>query len=406
MGSQKSRICTRRDFIQAMTGTVLGLTTLGMSQAARIQGSESLMLGGLINDYVARHIWGPYWQSTDPLGTMRENGLSWMTSWLYTTSSSYLANTPPEKWSSLPWRDEYWASLEYVTHFFKKISADGYRFHLLLGFSDQHPYPCHQIIPAEWRDLSDGELSNAVQGYAYQTAQHFIDEDLNVELYTLGNEIEFGILNTLPGQNCVPPGIDVFTDLNYLRQFVWPLEARLLRSAIQGISEANPTAMISLHPNSVGKSRGHQHLKAFLYSMLQGNVEFDYVSYTYPQPEVELIEGTRPYYHSFAFSDLMNFTASIGKQALIGECFYPHSSNRIIASPDPGYPFSPEGQAKWLRDFLSFSGDHNVIAGLIYWYPEYFPGYSMDLSLSEDYTGLFLSETEPSPAMEEFRKYA
>ena len=38
----------------------------------------------------------------------------------------------------------------------------------------------------------------------------------------------------------------------------------------------------------------------------------------------------------------------------------------------PGYPLTPEGQQKWLTDFLSFCAHNPGIAGVFYWSPEWF----------------------------------
>ena len=398
------RKITRREFLR-VSGTLTSVFLFPGFHFKALTREEDFIVGGLINDYIARRIWGPFWKSVNPLEVLHDNGFRWVATWVLTKSSSFLRDTPPERWQTLPWRDEYWASLEYVTQFLKEAQAVGHRLHLLLAMSNEHPYPCHQIIPPEWRGLSDNELANALEKYCFNTAKHFVDNGLNIEIYSMGNEIEFGILNTLPGQSCVPPGVDVFTDLDFLRRNIWPHEASLLKAAIRGVKQANPTAKIALHPNSVGRSINNQHLRAFLTAMVQGGVEFDYVSFSNPTTWSVLVEGTRPYYRSIQFQSLINFVASLRKKVLIGEFLYPHSSARIDAPPDPGYPYSPSGQAKWVRDFLSFSVNNDTIVGVFYWYPEYFPGYSMDLKLSADYTGLFASETQIQPAMKEFRRF-
>jgi len=369
------------------------------------QTTNEFIVGGLINDYVARKTWGPYWKSSSPLHVMRENGFGWAATWVLIRSSPYLSNTVPAEWSRLPWRDEYWCSLEYATEFCREAQKEGLRLHVLLVLSDKPTFPCHQDIPTQWQGLSDAKLATAVERYCTDTASHFARIGLNVELYSIGNEIEFGILNTTPGRSCVPPGIDVFSNIAYLRSEVWPQEARLLKAAIQGVKKVHPAAKIALHPNSVGRSVNNAHLRAFLTAMVQAGVQFDFVSITDPQVTAVLVEGTRPYWGSKQFQSLVKFVGALQKKVLVGEVLYPHSTGRITSPPDPGYPYTPEGQRKWVSDFLAVLKSERNVAGVFYWYPDYFPGYSGAMGNPEEHTGLFVDDSHSQPAMMEFRRF-
>ena len=387
------------------TRVLTALLLMIVLQPLAARAGDDFMAGGLINDYVACKTWGSRWRTTNPLHVMRENGFGWVATWVLTITNSYLAATAPDQWQNLPWRDGYWSCLEYSTELLRNARDAGLHLHVLLVMSDRPTWPCNQGIPPEWRGLSDADLAAALEQYCARTATHFADAGLNIGLYSLGNEIEFGILNTTPDQpSCVPPGIDLFTNLEFSRTNIWPREAFLLKAAIRGIKSVNPTARIALHPDSVGRSAGNQHLRAFVAFMVAQGVEFDYASFTHPQPDAILVEGTRPYFESAQFLDLVRYVAQLGKKVLIGEVLYPHNSSRILAPPDPGYPYTPEGQARWIRHLLEVVSTNQAIGGVFYWYPDYFPGYSGGSGLTEDFTGLFQDDSHAQPSMAEFRR--
>ena len=394
----------------ALSSVVLSLGLLLLNVVVRLPAlaGEEFMVGALVNDDTAYRRFQPHVaDATNAFQVMKGNGFGWCVTWVLTTRSADLARVPAEQWKRLPgWKSEYWGSLEYATETLRCAREAGLRLHVLLALSNEPTHPGKQHIPPAWQKLSDSDLAAAVEDYCKRTSAHFAANGLNVEFYTVGNEIEFGILKTTPEQpDWSPPGVDVFSDLDFSRTQVWPREARLLKAAIRGLKGANPRAKIVLHPDSVGRSLGNRHLRAFLAFMTAQGVEFDYASFTDPQLEAVLVEGTRPYFRSGQFQSLAEEVARLGKKVIVGEFYYPHDPRGIVGRPDPGYPFSPAGQARWIRDFLQTISINPAMAGAFYWYPDYFPGAKTGSGSIFGSTGLFQDEVHPQPAMAEFRRF-
>ena len=369
---------------------------------------EEFMAGALVNDDTAHsRFQSQAPKTTNAFQIMKGNGFGWCLTWVLTTRNTDLAHRPPEQWKNLPaWKPEYWGCLEYATETLRGARAAGLRLHVLLALSNEPTHPGKQHVPPEWRGFSDAELGAALEEHCQKTAAHFAAQGLNVELFTIGNEIEFGILKTTPEHpDWSPPGIDLWSDLEFSQTKVWPREAFLLQAAIRGIKRVNPRAKIVLHPDSVGRSRENRHLRAFLSFMVAQGVDFDYASFTDPQLDAVLVEGTRPYFKSVQFQSLVEYVAGLGKKVIVGEFCYPHSPEMAAGKPDPGYPFTPEGQARWVRDFLQTASNNQAIAGAFYWYPEYYPGSTTQPALPFNSTGLFEDADHAQPALAEFRRF-
>jgi hypothetical protein len=75
----------------------------------------------------------------------------------------------------------------------------------------------------------------------------------------------------------------------------------------------------------------------------------------------------------------------------------------MAASPMQEFPFTPTGQAAWLREQLRFGNNNPSVAGFMYFYPEHYPGVSSDLAtIGLRSEGLFDSNEAPLPALSEF----
>ena len=248
-----------------------------------------------------------------------------------------------------------------------------------------------------------------------------MDKGLNIEIYDIGNEIEMGILNYLPGDKVpLPEGVDPCTDMDYMRNNVWNIEAVLLKAAINGVKEADPDAKITLHATGL---QNELLVKTFFQTMVEQGVEFDYAGLTFPP-------ATRDWFvrfHDDPFSWVLptiNFLDSLDKKVIFSEFTYPNDPRGIGGIPwnphqpisflpkweshvpVPGYPFTPEGQARWIRDFLSFCRNNNVIIGAIYYYPDLFPGICQEPVIcypQDQYFGVFASDTQIQPALLQIR---
>jgi len=372
----------------------------------QFQRHPDFYVGGVVCDYLATRVWGQYWKQLDPLQTLKENGFTWVRVGVLTTSSQYLRDAPPPEWSTLPWRNEYWSSLEYAEQILREASDNELRLNLFFLLSDKAAHGAQQDAPAEWVGLSVADTATLLETHTYSTTQYFLDRGLNIELYDIGNEIEWGILNFRPGDRIdLPPGVDVTTNMDYMKNNVWNIEATLLKSAISGVKRADPDAKIVLHIGGLEISPGNIFVKSFFQTMVDEGVEFDYAGLSHPYPYTGWSlpkYSTRCWFQRL--QDTIDFLASLGKKVIISEAGYPHDIAGIEGEPMQDFPYTSTGQGAWVRDQLRFTSNSENVIGFFYFYPEWFPGMSADpWTRNLQSSGLFASDTQLEPAMEEFQ---
>ncbi len=381
---------------KALSREALGSTDKDFTGRA----ASSMYVGGVVCDYLAKKVWDVFWKERDPLRILHKNGFGWVRVGVLTTSSRDLKDTPPSKWGTLPWKDEYWSCLEYAEQILKEAHRAGMRLNLFFFLSNEAAHAGQQNAPPEWQGLSVEETAAALQDYCYNTTKYFMDKGINIKIYDIGNEIEMGILNFRPGERVyLPPGVDITTDMEYMKNNIWNIEAIMLKGAISGVRQANANAKIVLHIAGLGISPNNLFVKTFFETMVDQGVEFEYAGLSYYSSG----GGADAYFKSAELSETIDFLASLKKKVIFSEFAYPNSPVGITGVPDTGYLYTPKGQANWARDFLSFCAHNNNIKGLFYFYPEYFPGMSNGSTLDLESSGLFASDTQVQPAMLTFR---
>jgi arabinogalactan endo-1,4-beta-galactosidase len=359
-------------------------------------------IGGVFCDYLAKRVWDRYWKDLDPIQLLRRYSFGWVRVGVLTTSSDYLRQTPIEKWRDLGWRDEYWSCLEYAEQIMREATEFGMKLNLFFFLSHQAAHGGQQNAPPAWSGLNVDETCTVLEDYCYTTTKYFKDKGLQIDVYDIGNEIERGILNFRPGERIyLPPGVDQMTDMEYMRNNVWFIEAEMLKSAIDGVRRADIKAKIVLHIAGIGLTTNNVFVKTFFETMVEKDVAFDYIGLSYPyrsgHPEV------KPYFSSPEFSETINYLRELGKEVIISEYSYPNSAVAIDGISDPGYPYTPEGQAAWIRDFRT-ACKNNGITRIFYFYPEAFPGMYGSEPNELESSGLFASDTQSQPALEEFNR--
>lgn len=308
-------------------------------------------VGAMVCDYLAKRIWD-IWKRFDPLPTLRKNGFGWARVWVRTINNHDLRNTPVSQWNDLPWKEEYWSSLEYAEQILKEASQEGMRLNLVFFLSDKPAASFYQPVPSDWEGLSVDESATALEDYCYKTIKYLRDKGLNIEIYEVGNEIEYGILDFLPGHRInLDPSIDITTDMEWMRNNIWNIEATLLKGAIRGIKKADPGAKITLHINTVGLRPENYIVKSFFKTMIDYGVEFDFAGLSFPY--FNYYPVPQPFFNSSQLRQIIDYISFLGKKVIVSEFSYPNNPNGITGTPDPAYPFTLEGQAKWIKDFLS-----------------------------------------------------
>jgi arabinogalactan endo-1,4-beta-galactosidase len=252
------------------------------------------------------------------------------------------------------------SKLAYATDLARRAQELGMHPYLVLFLSEDWTDVNKQPAPAAWADLPINERADAIRDYARETAQHFIDQGIDLDFYEVGNEIDYGICGIFA--DTTHP-----RDVASLQAEIWPDEACLIQAAIDGVREADPDARFLLH---IATSWDPAFAVEFFRTMTDSGVTYDYVGLSYYPSAFGKATADR-----FCVT-LNRLNTEIGKPIIIAETAYPAEppTDGMFGDwrrPLPGYPMSPEGQAWWLKDLLAGMRTRDDVIGIYYFSPEF-----------------------------------
>lgn len=366
-------------------------------------------LGGVSENWPAFRYFGDVFGAFDPLSALRQRGMEWIRVGVTTASRPELDALAPEQWRTLPWRNDFWGSREYAARTLRDAADRGMRLYAYLYFSDGAANWGNQPAPAAWAGKSVAETAALVEQHAFETATYFKAKGLDVEIYELGNETDIGMVDFLPNRRVpVPPGVDFVNDRTWLRENVWIIQATLLKAGIAGIRRAKPTARVAVHASSLESGSGPQMGPDFFRAMRDFGVDYDIAALSQPYAQ-----GTRPwkldrYSTACWFKRVARAVDQIavpGKPVMIVEASYQASPATLVSAPMPDFPFTPQGQADWLREQLRFASNHPSIVGWFWFYPEFWANITdtSDPAYVLQFGSLLASGTTLRPAAESLR---
>lgn len=364
-----------------------------------ITAAQSLEAGALASDTYLRYRWSsPSAQyNWNVLSHLYSNGVRWLRMWTTTLSSPELRNT--ENWYTLSFKNEYWSCLEVSGALLKAAARQGFRLHAVLFLSDQAAHAGIQLRPAAWSGLNQADLLLAIENNAQVTASYYQSLGLNIEVFEIGNEIDFGICGVTLDSLTIPPGVDPVNDPIWMRNNLYVNMVPIMNAAIRGVHSVYPEAKILLHIAGFGYSNQNIAAIGFFQSMIALGLPFDIAGFSYPY----LISGsavTRPYFTQAEFLSTLDSVALLGKPMQIVEFNYPAASAGIVHPPAPGSPLTTAGQADFVRDFIEAL--RGRVQSLHYWYPDYYPGFDNSVPQLES-CGLFGANNTPRDALAEFK---
>jgi arabinogalactan endo-1,4-beta-galactosidase len=351
-------------------------------------------VGATAYDWFAEHTWQDpriSWNMIDPLSFLAQRGFNWLRAGVTTVSTPALESGPPYPGF---WHDEYWCSREYTLQVMRAAANSGMHLDLFFYLSDHAAWAANQKAPTLWEDYSLEETATALKQHTFETAKYYKDRGLKIDLYEIGNEIEFGICGYSIDTKLPLPGVDVLRDYAAVREGVWGKEAILLKAAINGVKEADPQASIVLH---VSASQYPDLVRAFFQAMNDFGVPYDFAGLSYYpwtnyHPDVPIPPDCL---------DLsVQAIAELGKQTVISEVTFPSYTPQAIPVQElPGYEFTLDGQSNWVHDFLLAAENNPNIHSLFYFYPDNY------VVSDAGPCALFTDDTHPKPAIYEFAKF-
>jgi arabinogalactan endo-1,4-beta-galactosidase len=262
-------------------------------------------------------------------------------------------------------------------------------------------------VAADWVGLTLDQLAVKVRESAATTAAYYKSLGLNVEVWEIGNETDFGLCGIQLGETAkVPPGVDWTTDTGWMHDALWSKMAVLMKAAIEGIRSVYPDAKMLLHIAGFGYSPGNVLTSGFFRSMIDSGVPYDIAGLSYPYLVVPSPVLPQPYFEQAEFQSALTAIGALGKRVQIVEFNYPNSPSAVVQAQNasPRYPLTPQGQADFVRDLAgAITGK---VESLFYWYPDYYQGFSQGTVPELDSCGLYSANGVPHPALATFRAIA
>ena len=214
----------------------------------------------------------------------------------------------------------------------KRLKQNKIRLLVDFHYADSWADPGKQPKPAAWEPLDFESLKRALYDHTSDVCSSLKAQGTSPDMVQIGNEITNGMLWP-DGRND-----QSFDNL-----------AALLKEGNRAVKEYSPEARVMLHLDHGGKNEMY---RWWFDSIIQREVPFDLIGVSY-----------YPYWHG-PLEGLQNNLNDIAlryhKDIIVVETAYAFTAEdhdqyeNIIRNEEyPGYPFSPEGQARMLGDIMS-----------------------------------------------------
>ena len=250
----------------------------------------------------------------------------------------------------------------YATEIVKRALAGGLNPYLVIFLSEDWSDMMKQPLPESLKGLTLEERAAAVKAYARDVVAHFRAIGLTSHLYEIGNEIDYGICGEYPSKGAKK-------NPAALSRKLWPNSAQLIRAAQEGVREADPEATFMLH---IAHWWDADFCAAFFRFMLAHGVQLDFAGLSYfPSSNI----GGALEMEQFGATAAAVAKAT-DRPVVVPETAYPSTGDfkgqfSRWKYEVPGYPLTPDGQRRWLADFLAFCDRHPDVAAVYYWSPEW-----------------------------------
>jgi arabinogalactan endo-1,4-beta-galactosidase len=284
--------------------------------------------------------------------------------------------------------DEGVNGLRYATETARRAQEAGMKPYLVIFLSEGWADMVKQPAPAMWKDLDEPQKLAAIEAYTAKVTKHFIDAGVNVDLYEIGNEIDFGICGVFEVH--WPRRVSI----EYMRAHIFSKMVPIIAAAQRGVRSADPEARFMLH---LAQWHAADYCVAFFDYMTTNGITLDYAGLSYFPTSAKLNQSSL----AFFATQVKIVATGTGRPVIVCEYAFPSRTKfggqfGDWDKPVEGYELDEPGQAKWVADFLSLARTNKDIAGAFYWSPEWY-GSNMWEAFA-----LFRDDGTPKPAMKSF----
>jgi Glycosyl hydrolase family 53 len=251
-------------------------------------------------------------------------------------------------------------------------------------FSD---YPSIRL-PGPWNTLTLPQMERALRQYGSLVARQLLATGVRVNYWDLGNEVEWGVAGVavqgfdktgyLP-PDAVDPAIGQMTAVQllgmpeadriaWLQGHMWPYVGRLLAAVAQGVRSVDRTARFSTHLANIAVQDASSPV-AFWEAMHQAGYHPDQFGTSFYPTNGD--PGDR----RAVFLDIAGaLRRRFGRETFFAEFSYPSGQMGppfAWNNTQPGYPQTPDGQFRYLRDLVAQAAATGAVGGIRPWGPDY-----------------------------------
>jgi arabinogalactan endo-1,4-beta-galactosidase len=251
-------------------------------------------------------------------------------------------------------------------------------------FSD---YPAIRL-PGLWLSLTLPQMEDALRQYGALVARQILSTGVHVNYWDLGNEVEWGAAGVAirsfnqagySPPDVVDPAIGQMSAVQllsmpesdriaWLRQHLWPYVGRLLAAVADGVRSVDRAARFSTHLASIAVQDAAMHT-AFWAAMNQaGYYPAQFGTSLYPT------NGDPGDRRAVFLGIASALRRRFGKRLFFAEFSYPSGPMQppfAWNNAQPGYPQTPDGQFRYLRDLVAMSAASGAVGGIRPWGPDY-----------------------------------
>lgn len=251
-------------------------------------------------------------------------------------------------------------------------------------FSD---YPSIRL-PGPWTSLKLPQMEAALRQYGALVARQILATGVTVNYWDLGNEVDWGVagvaIRGFTASNYSPPdavdpaigqmtaaqllGMTEPQRISWLQQHMWPYVGRLLAATADGIRSVDPAARFSTHIADIEVTSPLTPVAFWAAMSRAGYRPHQFGTSFYPTSPGT---GDR---RAVLLQTAAALRQRFGTRLFLAEYSYPSGQMNPPYpwnNTQPGYPQTPDGQFRYLRDLTAMAVQAGTIAGIRPWAPDY-----------------------------------
>jgi len=193
------------NYAESSTEEINSLESLTETPLSTPRYSSQIGVGATAYDWFGQIMYGDpqaRWDAIDPVPFLAEHGFNWLRAGVTTVDPTSMQ----------------WCSREYTYQVLKAGEKAGMHLYLFFYLSDKGAYVGNQKAPAGWEDYTLEETALALEQYTYETTKYYIEKGLHIELYEVGNEIDYGIAGYSSDTKLALSGVNYFKDFEIIKE--------------------------------------------------------------------------------------------------------------------------------------------------------------------------------------------